>query len=53
MHTVKRKGTQATPKVPNNFGDVKKAFLSLVGEAFSEPGNLPLNSLINFDQTGV
>ena len=52
MNMVKRKGTRAAHKIPDDFEDVKKAFLVRVSDVFSKAGNPPPQLIINFDQTG-
>lgn len=48
---VKRKGTKAARKLPDDFPAVKEAFLQQVREQITQH-NIPDDLVINFDQTG-
>ena len=52
MNLVKRKGTKAAHKLPENFLQVKKTFLDLVNES-KKTHNIPDDLIVNWDQTGV
>ena len=51
MGLVKRKATKAARKIPDDFADVKLAFLQRVASTVKET-NIPFELIINWDQTG-
>jgi hypothetical protein len=50
-HYVKRKGTKAARKIPEDFPLIKQAFTDKVHKLIEE-NNIPDELVINFDQTG-
>ena len=51
MGLVKRKTTKAVRKLPDDFADVKVAFLQRVASVVKE-SSVPFELVINWDQTG-
>ena len=52
MGYVKRKGTQAAHKLPDDFPAQKRNFLQMITNSVNTHG-IPAELVINFDQTGV
>lgn len=49
---VKRKSTRTARKIPADFQDIKSAFITRVQETVRS-NNIPLQMVVNFDQTGT
>ena len=52
MNLVKRKGTKTARKLPDDFQDLKQAFLDKIVKCVNDY-NIPHELIINFDQTGL
>ena len=49
---VKRKSTRTSRKIPDDFDEIKVAFLERVSKVV-QANNIPLSMSVNFDQTGT
>ena len=52
MNFVKRRGTKAARKVPDDFPNIKSSFLDRIRDAVREH-NIPEELIINMDETGI